>query len=129
MDGFGDVTITAQVAETVARLRATHKSGKTRPLAWRRAQLLALKAGIAAHENDIVDALAKDLGKPKTEAIMAEVDYLTKEATMAVKKMGSWVKPKRVGSPLTTLPASSRIQPEPLGVALIIGAWNYPIQE
>ncbi|MEO1656272.1 MAG: aldehyde dehydrogenase family protein [Pseudomonadota bacterium] len=129
MDGFGDVTITAQLAETMARLRATFKSGKTRSLDWRREQLLALKAGVAAHEADIVEALRKDLGKPKMEATMAEVDYLTKEAGMAVKHLHKWVKPKRVGSPLTTLPASSRIQPEPLGVTLIIGAWNYPIQE
>lgn len=129
MDGFGDVTITAQVAETMARLRATFKSGKTRSLAWRKEQLLSLKAGVAAHEAEIVEALHKDLGKPKTEAVMAEVDYLIKEAAMAVKHLHKWVKPKSVGSPLATLPARSRIQPEPMGVALIIGAWNYPIQE
>ena len=38
------------------------------------------------------------------------------------------MKPQKVGTNLLNFPGSSQIIPEPLGVCLVIGAWNYPIQ-
>jgi len=38
-----------------------------------------------------------------------------------------WTKTKRVRTDMVNFPGSSYIIPEPLGVCLIIGAWNYPI--
>ena len=48
-----------------------------------------------------------------------------KEAKRKVKK---WSRKKRVSTNLLNFPASSYIIPEPLGVCLVIGAWNYPYQ-
>lgn len=129
MDGSAGLSLSTQYAEMMAKLRATHKSGKTRPFAWRRQQLEALGAAVASNEARIVDALRADLGKPALEAAVAEVDYLTKECALAAKKCERWAKPRRTGTPLAMTPSRSYIQPEPLGVALIIGAWNYPLQE
>ena len=39
------------------------------------------------------------------------------------------MKPKRVSTPLAAFPSRSMVRPEPYGVTLIIGAWNYPVQE
>jgi len=48
------------------------------------------------------------------------------EINEALKNMDSWIKPRSVGTPLMHFPAKSSLLPEPLGVALIIGSWNYP---
>ncbi|MEE4209443.1 MAG: aldehyde dehydrogenase family protein [Parvularcula sp.] len=129
MDGVGGVALTAEYTAMMERLRATFAKGKTKDFAWRKQQLDALGAAVAANEKKILDALHSDLRKPAAEAVIAEVDYLTKEASLAAKKFERWAKPRKVGTPLGLLPSRSIIVPEPLGVALIIGAWNYPIQE
>ncbi|MEM6409759.1 MAG: aldehyde dehydrogenase family protein, partial [Pseudomonadota bacterium] len=129
MDGSAAAAPKADVEALVDRLRATFASGRTKSLAWRREQLRALGDAVAQNETRIVEALRADLRKPAGEAAISEVDYLTKECGYAVKKLSGWAKPRRVGTPLAGLPAASMILPEPFGVALIIGAWNYPIQE
>ncbi|NNU17442.1 aldehyde dehydrogenase family protein [Parvularcula sp. ZS-1/3] len=129
MDGSAGRDIRADYEETVARLRKTFHSGKTRSFAWRRQQLEALGNAVATNEARIKEALKADLGKPDLEAAVAEVDYLTKECALAARKCESWSKPRGVGTPLSLMPSRSQMVPEPLGVALIIGAWNYPLQE
>jgi len=39
----------------------------------------------------------------------------------------AWARPRRVRTPGFLFPASSYVYPEPYGVALIIGPWNYPM--
>lgn len=129
MDGSVGVGVRAQYSEMMEKLRATHRSGKTRSFAWRREQLRSLGSAVATNESRILEAVRADLGKPSLEAGMAEVDYITKECAHAAKKCEQWARPRRTGSPLAMFPSRSSIQPEPLGVALIIGAWNYPLQE
>ena len=50
------------------------------------------------------------------------------ELALARKKLRSWTKPERVPTSLVGQPGRSRIYREPLGVVLIIGPWNYPLQ-
>lgn len=45
---------------------------------------------------------------------------------MAVKKLKEWAAPRPVEKNLLTLSDTVYIRPEPLGVVLVIGAWNYP---
>ncbi|MCQ8185533.1 aldehyde dehydrogenase family protein [Parvularcula maris] len=129
MDGSQGIAGSISYGEDVKRLREAFASGRTLDFAWRRRQIEALGAAVARYEDEIVAALKADLGKPALEAAVAEVDYLTKEAKLAAKNLETWAKPRKVGTPMATLPAKSYIAPEPLGVALIIGAWNYPLQE
>jgi len=129
MDGSSGTALRAHQSEMMARLRQTFVSGKTRPFSWRREQLRSLSSAVAANESKIVEALRSDLGKPVAESLLAEVDYLVKECDLSAKKCEAWSKPRKVSTPLTNMPANSALVPEPLGVALIIGAWNYPLQE
>lgn len=111
------------------RLRASFAAGRTRPLAWRKAQLDALAAMMQAEEEAIVEALRLDLGKPRAESLTGEVDNVRKEARLIARQLKRWTRPVKVSSPLATFPSRSLIVPEPMGVALIIGAWNFPVQE
>lgn len=48
------------------------------------------------------------------------------EITMAINKLAEWAAPRPVTKNLLTISDQVYIQPEPLGVVLVIGAWNYP---
>lgn len=48
------------------------------------------------------------------------------EIDLAIRKLKEWAAPRSVEKNLLTLSDTVYIKPEPLGVVLIIGAWNYP---
>lgn len=48
------------------------------------------------------------------------------EINMAISKLAEWAAPRPVTKNLLTISDQVYIHPEPLGVVLIIGAWNYP---
>ena len=118
-----------KAAAMIARLRDCFASGRTLDPDWRTAQLTGLARAMDAEEGRIVEALRADLAKPAAETLTGEVDYVKKEARRAARTLRRWMKPRRVSTPLAAFPSKSFIQPEPYGVALIIGAWNYPVQE
>ncbi|MDY7013172.1 MAG: aldehyde dehydrogenase [Cyanobacteriota bacterium] len=114
--------------EIVARQRQFFQTGKTRSLEFRLEQLRRLKQLLLDNQDAIADALNADLNKPKFEAISAEVFFCLEELNSTLKQLKNWVKPQNVATPLTQFPSSGRIVCEPLGVVLIVGAWNYPFQ-
>ncbi len=111
-----------------AELQATFRSGRTRDLAWRDAQLAALERMMVEQEAAITEALKQDLGKPALESWTAEISYVAGDAAYCRKKLKRWAKPRKVTTPSVAMPGKSWVQPEPLGTVLIIGAWNYPLQ-
>ena len=111
-----------------ATLRATYKTGRTRPLAWRRNQLEQMIKLLEENEADLLAALRTDLGKPTVEGFITDIAFVTGEIKQMLKNLKKWNKPQRVPSPIVTMPAKSTLMPEPLGVVLVIAPWNYPIQ-
>src|ERR1044072_7657307 len=81
----GIAVTAAPTAETVARLRATFDTGRTKPVAWRRQQLQALRGLLTEHEDVFAQALQTDLGKSATEAHMMEIGFLAKEIAHTVR--------------------------------------------
>lgn len=124
-----EIPQTTDFPNLVSRIRAKFQAGATREEQWRRAQLEGLQAMMREQEPRIVEALRVDLGKSKAESLTAEVDYVAKEAQKAQTNLARWMKPEKVSTPLAAMPSKSMIVSEPFGVALIIGAWNYPFQE
>jgi len=116
-----------QYPAVLNELRTSFNEGLTRPLSWRRAQLDALEALMRENEPAIEQALAEDLNKPRQEVLL-EIGLLYSEIKHARHRLARWTRPRRVSTPLIGQPGSSWIQPEPLGVILIMSAWNYPIQ-
>jgi len=115
-------------SQVVSELRTAFKSGKTRSLSWRMEQLDALKRMLIDNQEHIIDAIAADLGKPRFEAFTTEVGFLLSEIEHTQKNLAKWMRPTKVKSAVVVQPATSRIYKEPLGVTLVIGAWNYPLQ-
>ncbi|MFD4483045.1 aldehyde dehydrogenase family protein [Streptomyces sp. NPDC058471] len=114
-------------AGTVARLRATFATGRTRPTAWRRRQLRALRALLTEQAPALTEALALDLGKSPVETHTSELGFVVNEIDHTLRHLERWLRPRRVPVPLTLLPARARTVREPLGVVLVISPWNYPV--
>ncbi|MEX2292620.1 MAG: aldehyde dehydrogenase family protein [Acidimicrobiales bacterium] len=119
---------TVDAATLNKTLRAAFESGRTRPLAWRQDQLAALRRMMVEGEDEFVEALRSDLGRPTMEAFAADIGHTKAELRHIAKHVERWMKPTKVRVPMTVAPAKAWRQPEPLGVALIISPWNYPIQ-
>ena len=115
-------------AALVGGLRDTFDSQLTRPLAWRRAQLLALRRLLVERETELADALQQDLGKHPTESHTTELGFTRNEIDFTLKHLAKWSRSAKVRVPLTLQPASARVTPQPLGVMLILSPWNYPVQ-
>jgi aldehyde dehydrogenase (NAD+) len=73
------------VPDTVAQLRATFRGNRTRPIEWRLAQLDAIARLVTERESELVQALAKDLGRGPVEAWLADLAPVTAEARFAAK--------------------------------------------
>lgn len=110
------------------KLRAAFRSGVTVPEQFRRTQLKNLLSLVTENEQLIADALHKDLSKPKFEAILSEVHMVLNDIYHALDNLKTWMQPEYVSKNLATRLDDCFIRREPLGVVLIIGAWNYPLQ-
>jgi aldehyde dehydrogenase (NAD+) len=121
-----DLAADASLPDLLRSQREFFATGATKPVEFRLAQLQKLKDAIIARQADIVDAVQADLGRPEYEGYF-EIGILN-ELKYVLKRLKRWARPQRVGLPLTQLPGSAWVQPEPLGVVLVIGPWNYPFQ-
>lgn len=113
---------------SLQQLRSYYNTGATRSYAFRIEQLRKLKKAVLQHEEEIYTALYTDLHKSKEETWVTEIGFLLTEINAALKNLAKWMKPERVSTNLLNLPSKSYITSEPLGVVLIIGPWNYPLQ-
>lgn len=109
-------------------LRNYFDSGVTRPYTFRRQQLQKLKAAILQYEEALYAALHADLKKSPEESWVTETGFLIGSINRTLKGLREWMQPERVPTNLVNFPSSSYILRDPLGVVLIIGPWNYPIQ-
>lgn len=111
-----------------AGLRSCFDSAATRLCRWRIGQLKALDAFLRNREDQIAQAVHADIRKSPAETWLTETSYLRSEIRHVRKNLGEWMKPHRVPVPLHYQPGKATVTREPLGVVLIIGAWNYPLQ-
>jgi aldehyde dehydrogenase (NAD+) len=106
--------------------RTFFATGQTRNLEFRRSQLLKLQQAIITSQDLIIKAVHEDLGRPPFEAYF-EIASLA-EIKLALKNLKKWNTPRKAAISIDAFPATAWIQPEPLGVILVIGPWNYPFQ-
>jgi len=92
----------------------------------RRERLRRLRDAVESRREAVYDALRRDLARPRAETELSEVHITLVEIDHAVRKLGRWMRGRRLGSSLTVLGTTSRIVYEPRGVALILAPWNYP---
>jgi aldehyde dehydrogenase (NAD+) len=94
---------------------------------WRVGQLKALRRLFTENEDAVCEALWKDLHKPKLECVATEHGVVIGEIDHTLKHLKKWMRSKPSPTPLYNFPGRCEVQYDSLGLALIIGAWNYPI--
>lgn len=125
------MTVTTEqqsISAVVDAARYAAATGRTKPIAWRRATLVRLRELIAGSEAELLDAVANDFGKPRMEAFATEVGFMLFDIDHTLAHLDSWMRPEKVPTPLLFQPGSSSIVSEPLGVVCVIAPWNYPMQ-
>jgi acyl-CoA reductase-like NAD-dependent aldehyde dehydrogenase len=113
--------------DALSGLRAVFSSGITRPLSWRIMQLKALGAFLRDRERMIAEAVNEDFRKSEAETFFTETGFLLGELRFVAGNLKRWMKPEKVSTPLYYQFARSYILRDPLGLVLVIGAWNYPV--
>ncbi len=117
-----------KIMEICGKQKAYFHSGATLDVKTRKNNLKLLENAVHKWEKPLCDALWQDLHKSYQEAYLTEISILLGEIRTHLRNIGKWTRPQRRHTPLKLFPSSSRIISEPLGNALIISPWNYPVQ-
>ena len=115
-------------SDLLANQRSYFKAQHTKTLAARKSALQRFKQLLQENEAKIYAAVHADFQKSEHEAFLTEWAILIKDIDEALGALPKWMKAQKVRTNLVNLPGKSFMVPEPLGVCLVIGAWNYPIQ-
>ena len=112
--------------ELVTAQRDFFATNATKDVSFRIEQLKKLKELLKQNESALHEAIFADFKKSAFDCISTELALLLHDIDEAISKTKSWSRKNRVLTNLANFPARSYIMPEPLGVSLVIGAWNYP---
>ncbi|EEY18149.1 aldehyde dehydrogenase 3I1 [Verticillium alfalfae VaMs.102] len=110
-------------------LRATFRSYKTKDVQWRLVQLRKFYWAFEDHIPALINALRQDLRKSKHEALLSEINWIKDDCLYLIKNLERFTKDEPVGDvPMTFIMMKPRVRKEPLGMVLVIGAYNFPAQ-
>lgn len=117
-----------ELGELLNKQKDFFRSGKSKDINFRINMLKKLKLLLKDNEDDILNALKKDLGKSYFEGYTTEMGLVYEEINLHIKKLKKWSKRTRKKGDLIYYPVKNYIYNEPYGVVLIIGPFNYPFQ-
>ena len=116
------------ITQIVESQRAYFRTGATLDIRFRKQMLRRFLEAFEQWESRLTDALWTDLHKSYEEAYLTEISIVKAEIKTHLRRLSSWSKKRRVSTPIKLFPSQSHIVKEPLGNALIIAPWNYPVQ-
>ena len=112
--------------QIVENQRVFFNSQETKSRSFRITQLKKLKKALQDNEEKLYASISKDFSKSNFETYISELMFVYRTIDEAIHRLPNWSRTKRVSTNMLNFPAKSYIIPEPLGVCLVIGAWNYP---
>ncbi|MFK5879360.1 MAG: aldehyde dehydrogenase [Flavobacteriaceae bacterium] len=108
--------------------RIFFNSNATKDIKFRKQQLQKLFDVLKENEQLMFDAIYTDFKKSSFDTFTTELALVYSDIKEAIKKVNTWSSNKNKKTNILNFPAKSYVVPEPLGVSLVIGAWNYPYQ-
>ncbi|MBU1276429.1 MAG: aldehyde dehydrogenase family protein [Proteobacteria bacterium] len=121
LQGPEDVVAAAQAA------RAAHPAWAATPIKQRAKAIKKVRDYLADHADELAETIARDNGKTRTDALLAEVLPATAAANYYAKKAAGWLGDRKPGPALWLLANKrTRLVRQPWGVVGIISPWNYP---
>lgn len=112
----------------VEGLRKTFATDKTRSREWRLQQLHNFLRMLEEEGPALCDAMLQDLHKSPLEGYLTELGLVKAEVETAIENLDKWMTPTKTKNSALNIPCWSTTQRDPLGVVMIMGAWNYPMQ-
>src|SRR5713226_6379292 len=126
--GYFEKTSAAALPHIVARARAAQSAWARVPISERCARLRNLRDGIMSSRGILADAVVSESGKPRVEALFADIFVAVDTAAYFAKNAERLLQPERVPHhSLAAKAKSGKLTYEPLGVIGIISSWNYPL--
>lgn len=94
----------------------------------RRDRLGRLKRAVLKHEDRFVEAMNQDFGhRSEIECRLYDVHSVLAGIEYSRRNVARWMRPSRRRTGLHFLPASARVEYQPLGVIGVMSPWNYPV--
>lgn len=113
--------------EALARARHAQEKWAARPIAERCALLRRFRDLVFERREEIADIISRETGKPRVEALFAEILFALDTADFLAKRARKWLKAERVPNHNWALKSKRGwLASEPLGVVALITPWNYP---
>lgn len=117
----------SEIRTIVARQRNYFQEHPFPSAEERKKRLKSLYGMITDHEDEINAALKADLGKSAAESYMCETGMTLSEIRFMLHHLDSFMREKRVPTPLAQYVSRSFKSLSPCGSVLIMSPWNYPI--
>jgi acyl-CoA reductase-like NAD-dependent aldehyde dehydrogenase len=112
----------------VQRARTAQKAWARIPILERNARIRALRDKIMFTRDALGDAVVAESGKPRVEALFADIFVAVDTAAYFAKNTERLLSPESVPHhSLAAKAKSGKLTYEPLGVIGIISSWNYPL--
>ncbi|RKF64843.1 Beta-apo-4'-carotenal oxygenase [Erysiphe neolycopersici] len=124
-----EITPIDSIPSIVNRCKATFSSQTTKPIEYRLRQLRQLYWGLTDYSASLVEACKQDLGKPTFETFVTEIDWCKNDILFVTQNLKKWMKDESAPDiSLSNWFVKPKIRKDPLGTALVIGAFNFPVQ-
>jgi acyl-CoA reductase-like NAD-dependent aldehyde dehydrogenase len=121
-------TPASMLPEIVSHARIAQSVWAKLPIRERCAKLRVLRDRIMACRNELADAVIRESGKPRVEALFADIFVALDSAEYWSRNAASALRTRRVPHHSTAAKAKrGYLAYDPLGVIAIISSWNYPL--
>ena len=125
--GYVPVTQPEALPELVARAREAQASWAKTSFSERRKVLGLVLDYVLAHADQLVNVVARDSGKTRSNAMLGEIWPVVEKARWTIKHGERYLSPEHRSAGVF-LHKRARIEYVPLGVVGVIAPWNYPLQ-
>jgi acyl-CoA reductase-like NAD-dependent aldehyde dehydrogenase len=117
----------ADLGEIFAAARAAQKDWAAQPLKNRCSTLARLRDAVYEARETITDTISRETGKPRLEAIFAEILVVLDTADFLSRRAPRWLRREKVPHHNIAMKAKSAwTEFHPHGLVAIISPWNYP---
>ena len=121
-------TLPQELPQLLMNARAAQAGWAKRSTEERCSHIAALKKKILEARNELADVVVRESGKPRAEALFADVFISLDTAEYFAEQGGELLRPATIPHHSTAARAKSgTLRYEPRGVLGIISSWNYPL--
>jgi succinate-semialdehyde dehydrogenase/glutarate-semialdehyde dehydrogenase len=125
--GRFEVTQPDQLTDIFARARQAQREWAARPMRERCQAIRRLRDAIYERREEIANVISRETGKPRVEALFAEILLALDTADFFARNAARWLRPERVPYHNIALKTKSGwLMYEPYGIVAVISPWNYP---